>query len=160
MASPRLPIAVLKSPVHLLAMGLGSGLVPVAPGTAGTLLAMLPAWSVAPWPWTLRLVVVAVLFVFGVWLCGESAKRLGVHDHPAIVWDELVGLLATCLAVPPGLIWLGAAFALFRLFDIVKPWPIRDVDHSLGGGIGIMLDDLIAAGYAAACLLLYQYFFP
>ena len=103
---------------------------------------------------------VIAAFVAGIWICGESARRLQVHDHPAIVWDEIVGFLAVCLVVPADIFWFAAAFALFRLFDIVKPWPIRDLDHSLGGGIGIMLDDLVAAGYGAACLLLYQYFFP
>jgi len=159
-ARARLAPALLKDPVHLLALGFGTGLVPIAPGTAGTLLAVLPAWLTAEWPWFARLAIVAVAFAAGVWICGESARRLGVHDHPAIVWDEIVGYLAVCLVVPAGILWFSAAFAVFRLFDIVKPWPIRDLDHSLGGGIGIMLDDLMAAGYGAVCLLLYQYFFP
>ena len=159
-STPRLSPRCLKDPVHLLALGFGSGLAPVAPGTAGTLLAVLPAWLIAAWPWPTRLGLVALLFALGVWICGESARRLGVHDHPAIVWDEIVGYLAVCLAAPSGPVWLAAAFVLFRFFDIVKPWPIRDVDHSLSGGIGIMLDDLIAAAFGAACLLLYQYFFP
>jgi phosphatidylglycerophosphatase A len=160
MTAQRLPAVVLKDPVHLLALGLGSGLAPVAPGTAGTLLAVLPAWLLADWPWSIRLGLVAVLFVAGVWLCGESARRLGVHDHPAIVWDEIVAFLAICLVARPQLLEMALAFALFRAFDILKPWPIRDVDHRLSGGLGIMLDDLIAAAYAAACLLMYQYFFP
>ena len=160
MAHPRLTLAMLKEPVHLLALGFGAGLAPIAPGTAGTLLAVLPAWLMGDWPWIVRAGVVAATFVAGIWICGESARRLQVHDHPAIVWDEIAGFLAVCLVVPAGALWLAAAFGLFRLFDIVKPWPIRDLDHSLGGGIGIMLDDLAAAGYASACLLLYQYFFP
>ena len=160
MAAQRLPAAVLRDPVHLLALGLGTGLAPLAPGTAGTLLAVLPAWLVAEWPWPARLALVAVLFALGVWICGESARRLGVHDHPAIVLDEVVGFLAISLAAPVGVTGMAAAFLAFRVFDIVKPWPIRDVDHRLRGGIGIMLDDLIAAGYGAACLLIYQYFFP
>lgn len=160
MAPTRLPPTVLKDPVQLLALGFGTGLVPVAPGTAGTLLAVFPAWLIMAWPWPYGIALVALLFAVGVWLCGESARRLGAHDHPAIVWDEIVGLLATSLAAPAGGAGLAAAFVLFRAFDIVKPWPIRDVDHSLRGGIGIMLDDLIAAGYGAVCLLMYQYFFP
>jgi len=160
MAPTRLPPTVLKDPVQLLALGFGTGLVPVAPGTAGTLLAVLPAWLIAAWPRPYGIALVALLFAVGVWLCGESARRLDVHDHPAIVWDEIVGMLATSLAAPAGPAGLAAAFGLFRAFDIVKPWPIRDVDHSLRGGIGIMLDDVIAAGYGAVCLLMYQYFFP
>ncbi|HEX5420770.1 MAG TPA: phosphatidylglycerophosphatase A [Gammaproteobacteria bacterium] len=142
----------LRDPVQLLALGLGTGLSPRAPGTAGSLLALLPAWLMLnrPLPW--RIAVVAVLFAAGIWICGESARRLEVHDHPAIVFDEVVGLLATSLVLAGRPVWLCAAFALFRLFDIVKPWPVRDVDHRLGGGLGIMLDDLMAAGYAAFCL--------
>jgi phosphatidylglycerophosphatase A len=159
MSRTRLSPAVLKDPVQLLALGLGAGLAPVAPGTAGTLVAVLPAWLMAGWPWSVRIGLVAAALALGVWLCGISARRLGVHDHPAIVWDEIAGFLALCLAVPAGPGWLAAAFVLFRFFDIVKPWPIRDVDHSLRGGLGIMLDDLIAAGYGAVCLLLFQYLF-
>jgi phosphatidylglycerophosphatase A len=146
--------------VQILATGLGSGCAPVAPGTFGTLVAVPIAWLMADLPWSLRAGIVAGLFVVGIWICTVSARRLGVHDHPGIVWDEIVGFLATGLAAPAGLTWLAAAFVLFRIFDIVKPWPIRDLDHSLHGGLGIMLDDLAAAGYAALCLLIYQYFFP
>jgi len=160
MATPSLAPALLKQPIHLIATGFGAGLVPVAPGTAGTLLAVVPAWLMADWPWIWRSGVVVVAIIIGVWVCGASARRLGVHDHPAIVWDEIAGFLLIALVLPPGLGWLAAAFVLFRCFDIVKPWPIRDLDHSLRGGIGIMLDDLMAAGYAVICLLLYQYFFP
>lgn len=157
MAPPRLPPAVLKDPVQLLALGFGTGLTPVAPGTAGTLLAVLPAWFVAAWPWPVGTALVALLFAAGIWLCGESAKRLDVHDHPAIVWDEIVGFLAISLAAPAGPIGLAAAFVLFRAFDIVKPWPIRDLDHRLAGGLGIMLDDLVAAVFAALSVRLIQY---
>ena len=147
-----LPEEIFRDPFHLVALGFGAGLVPVAPGTAGTLLAVLPAWLIAPWPWPLRLGLVGLLFVLGVWVCGESAKRLDAHDHPGIVWDEVVGYLAVCVAVPPGPAWLAAAFLLFRLFDIVKPWPINVLDRRVKGGFGIMLDDLIA-GIAALALL-------
>ena len=153
-------VTTLKEPVHLLALGFGAGLVPIGPGTAGTLLAVLPAWLMADWPLIARIGVVVATLVVGIWICGESARRLEVHDHPAIVWDEIAGFLAISLVVPADIVWFAAAFGLFRLFDIVKPWPIRDLDHSLHGGIGIMLDDTVAAGYGAACLLFYQYFFP
>jgi len=156
----QLSLRVLQDPVQVLATGFGSGCAPVAPGTFGTLVAVLPAWLMVGLPWPVRAASVAVLFVAGIWICGSSARRLGVHDHPGIVFDEIVGFLATMLAAPPGVSGFIAAFALFRLFDIVKPWPIRDLDHSLRGGVGIMLDDLAAAGYAAMCLLIYQHFFP
>ena len=93
------------------------------------------------------------LFVAGIWICGESSRRLGHHDHGGIVWDEIVGMYVV-LIVTPMTIWAWIlAFGLFRAFDIVKPWPIRDLDHRLGGGLGIMLDDLVAALYAALLLV-------
>ena len=146
--------SLLAQPVHLIAFGFGAGLFPKAPGTAGTLLAVVPAWLIAGWPLQAKVAFISALFIFGVWVCGESARRLQSHDHPAIVWDEVVGYLATCLMLPAEPLWLLLAFVLFRFFDIVKPWPIRDLDHRLHGGIGIMLDDIVAAAFAAVCLLL------
>ncbi|HEY5622137.1 MAG TPA: phosphatidylglycerophosphatase A [Gammaproteobacteria bacterium] len=154
MPAAHLRPALLKQPVHLLALGFGSGLVPKAPGTAGTVVALPLAWLMLAWPPAAKIAVIAILFATGVWICGESARRLEVHDHPAIVWDEIVGMLATCLAMPPDARWLPVAFVLFRFFDIAKPWPIRDLDHRLRGGIGIMLDDIVAAVFAAVCLTL------
>lgn len=142
----------LRDPVHLFALGFGTGLSPRAPGTFGTLVALPAAWLMLEWPLGSRIAVVAALFAVGIWICGESARRLQTHDHPGIVFDEIVGLLATALVLPGDPWWLLAAFVLFRLFDIVKPWPIRDLDHRLTGGFGIMLDDLMAAVYAAAGL--------
>ena len=142
----------LRSPVHLLALGFGAGLVPRAPGTAGTVVALPLAWLMLDWSLGLRAGIVAALFVAGILICGESARRLKTHDHPGIVFDEIVGLLATSLVLSGNPLWLLAAFVLFRLFDILKPWPIRDLDHRLAGGLGIMLDDLMAAVYAAAVL--------
>ena len=89
----------------------------------------------------------------GIWICGESAKRLGIHDHPGIVWDEITGMYLTLLVLPPQIALWALGFGLFRLFDIWKPWPIRDLDHRLAGGVGIMLDDLVAALYAAILLV-------
>ncbi|RMF98675.1 MAG: phosphatidylglycerophosphatase A [Gammaproteobacteria bacterium] len=143
---------LLRDPVHCLAFGFGAGCSPLAPGTAGSLLGlalflMLPP---LPWPWLLGLL--AAVLAFGVWVCGASARRLGVHDHPGIVLDEIAGMWIVAASLPrqPG--WLLAGFIAFRLFDIFKPWPIRDVDHSVRGGLGIMLDDVIAAVYAALLL--------
>ena len=94
-----------------------------------------------------------MLSVIGIYICGESAKQLAVHDHPGIVWDEIVGYAITMIAVPRTWQFFLLGFVLFRLFDIVKPWPIREADHSLSGGLGIMLDDIIAGIFAAAILL-------
>jgi phosphatidylglycerophosphatase A len=151
----------LRDPVHFIAFGFGSGLAPRTPGTVGSLVALVPAWLLfaVPLPW--RIGAVAAAIAFGIWICGESARRLGVHDHRGIVFDEIAGILLTALAVPsPSLFWFSLMFVLFRFFDIRKPWPIRDVDHSVGGGLGIMLDDLMAAVYAAACLTAVRVLLP
>ena len=153
---------ILTSPVHLLAFGLGLGLAPRAPGTFGTLLG-IPVWlALMALPPLAYVAVVAVLFAFGCWLTGESAKRLGEHDVPGIVFDEVVGFLVTATPLLPAFghphypYWmlLAAAFAAFRVFDIWKPWPIRRLDEDVHGGLGIMLDDLVAGLYGAAFLLL------
>lgn len=143
---------VLRDPVNLLAFGLGTGLSPVAPGTVGTVLGVVLAWLLQSLGMELKLIVGLALVVSGVWICGESARRVGVHDHSGIVWDEIAAMYLILLLVPVSLLGWAAAFALFRLFDIWKPWPIRDLDHRLHGGLGIMLDDLVAALYAALIL--------
>ncbi|UOG91701.1 MAG: phosphatidylglycerophosphatase A [Candidatus Thiothrix sulfatifontis] len=139
---------VFSSPVHFLAFGFGSGLSPFAPGTAGTLAAIplyvllvqLPLWG--------YVAVLLVMALVGIWICGESSRRLGVHDHGGIVWDEFAGYLLTMLAAPAGWVWIVVGFCLFRLFDIWKPWPIRLVDRDVPGGFGIMFDDILAGIYA------------
>lgn len=143
---------VLRDPVNWLAFGFGTGLSPYAPGTVGSLPGVAIAWLCLPLAFELRLLVGLVLVATGIWLCGESARRMGVHDHPGIVWDEIAGMYLVLLTVPPTIVLWALAFALFRLFDIWKPWPIRDLDHRLRGGSGIMLDDLAAAFYAASLL--------
>ncbi|MGH8460544.1 MAG: phosphatidylglycerophosphatase A family protein [Stenotrophobium sp.] len=151
---------ILTTPEHLIAYGFGAGLAPWAPGTFGTLVG-LPLWFLLSWltPNPMDyLLVCAVLFAFGCWVCGESARLLGLHDAPGIVFDEIVGFAITCfplLFLPlhaPRWPWLIAAFLLFRLFDILKPWPIRWLDQKVKGGFGIMIDDVLAAIFAAFCL--------
>lgn len=153
----RLSISLLRDPVHLLALGFGSGLSPVAPGTMGTLVAVPLAWLLQQLPIGTAIIATAILVVGGIWLCGESARKLGVHDHSGIVWDEIAAFAMLGLLVPSGYVWLALAFVFFRLFDIAKPWPIRDLDHRLHGGLGIMLDDLAAAVYAAVSVRLIEY---
>ncbi|HJR71998.1 MAG TPA: phosphatidylglycerophosphatase A [Gammaproteobacteria bacterium] len=136
-----------------MAFGFGSGLAPRAPGTAGSLLGLVAAWWLVELPLVARFGLVAGVIALGIFVCGESARRLGRHDDQRIVFDEIAGVLLTAAIVAENtLVTLALAFVFFRFFDIVKPWPIRDVDHRLGGGLGIMLDDLIAALYAAACV--------
>ena len=157
--------ALMREPVHLIAFGFGSGLSPWAPGTCGTLIAIPITLFVMQFGFAAHLGFAIFASLFGIYVCGESARRLGVHDHPGIVWDEIAGFAVTMLTVPassagggPRTIYLVVAgFALFRLLDIWKPWPIREADHSLPGGLGIMLDDIIAGIFAAAILLGIRY---
>ena len=152
--TPRPSSQALRDPVQLLALGFGFGLVPRAPGTAGSLVGLAAAILAAQWGAWVAVAITTVVVVAGVWICGEGARRLGVHDHPAIVWDEIAGMMIAMLAAPPGWGWTALAFALFRAFDIIKPWPIREIDHAMGGGAGIMLDDVMAGILAALVLLL------
>jgi len=143
---------VLRDPVHILAFGFGTGLSPWAPGTVGSLLGVALAWWSLPMAMEWRVAAGIALVVSGVWICGESARRIGVHDHSGIVWDEIAAIYLVLLPLPPSPLLWALGFGLFRLFDIWKPWPIRDLDHRLRGGLGIMLDDLVAALYAALLL--------
>jgi phosphatidylglycerophosphatase A len=153
-AGRRLPPRVLRDPVHLLALGFGSGLAPFAPGTFGSVVGLVIGLAVLQLGFAFACAATAVAIVAGFWICGESARRLGVHDHPAIVWDEIAGMMITLLAAPAT--WWGAllGFALFRLFDVWKPWPIREIDHGMRGGAGIMLDDVLAGILSAGVLWL------
>ena len=144
---------VMTDPVHILAFGFGTGLAPVAPGTVGSLVGVLLAWLTLDLGLIIQIGCAVAISVAGVWICGESARRLGIHDHGGIVWDEIAGMYIVLLVTPTTLwAWI-LAFGLFRAFDIVKPWPIRDLDHRMKGGLGIMLDDLVAALYAALLLV-------
>ena len=139
---------VFSSPVHFLAFGFGSGLSPFAPGTAGTLVAIPLYLLLVQLPFWGYVAVLLVMSLVGIWICGESSRRLGVHDHGGIVWDEFAGYLLTMLAAPAGWVWMVVGFCLFRLFDIWKPWPVRRVDREVSGGFGIMFDDILAGIYA------------
>lgn len=156
------PGVILSDPVHCLAFGLGTGLSPLMPGTVGTLVGIPLYLLMMGLSVPIYLALTAVLFVVGIYLCGESARRLNTHDHPGIVWDEIVGYLVTMLPVLPALSfandavptwqWLLIGFVVFRVFDILKPPPIKQVDQKVHGGFGIMLDDLLAAVYAAVVM--------
>lgn len=145
----RAPSSVWRNPIHFLAFGLGSGAAPWAPGTVGTVAAVIPYllwfqyWSIG---WFLLLIVVT--FVVGVWLCEKTSEDLGVHDHSGIVWDEFVGYWLTMFLAPQGWEWALVGFVLFRFFDVLKPWPVKWADRRVAGGFGIMVDDLLAGVYA------------
>lgn len=144
---------VLSRPAHFIAFGFGVGLIPVAPGTFGTLLALPLYWLFQPEVAPLEfLLLVALLFGLGVWACEMTGRALGVHDHGGIVWDETVAFLLVLFFTPAAPVWQAAAFVLFRLFDILKPPPIRHYDRTLKSGFGAMLDDLMAAFYTLIIL--------
>jgi phosphatidylglycerophosphatase A len=152
---------LLRDPFHFVAFGFGAGLAPRAPGTAGSAVGLLAAWWLLELPLAARVGIVAAVIAVGIWVCGESARRLARHDDQRIVLDEIAGVLLTSLAVvEKSLFALALVFVFFRIFDILKPWPIRDVDHSLRGGVGIMLDDLIAAVFAAGCVATIRVLLP
>ena len=149
---------VLTDPVHFLAFGFGTGLAPFAPGTFGSSPGLILFWLTLDFGLYVQLSIAVAMALIGIWICGESARRIGVHDHGGIVWDEIVGMYVTLFLAPVSVVGFVLAFVLFRIMDIVKPWPIRDLDHSMQGGLGIMLDDLLAALYAALLLALYGWF--
>ncbi len=138
----------LSNPVHLLAFGLGSGCAPRAPGTVGTLVAVLLYLPLSRLDLAWYLLLLALAVLVGIWICDRTSRDLGVHDHGGIVWDEFAGFWLTMVAAPSGWEWIVLGFVLFRLFDIWKPWPIGYLDRRVGGGLGIMLDDLAAGGFA------------
>ncbi len=144
---------LLSHPAHLLSFGFGAGLAPRSPGTVGTLVAFPMYWYLAPrLTDALFLLVIIWAFAFGVWVCDITGKALGVGDYGGIVWDEIVAFLLVLFFTPEGLVWQLLAFSLFRFFDIVKPQPIRHFDSHWHGGLGVMFDDILAAGYTLLCL--------
>jgi phosphatidylglycerophosphatase A len=148
---------LLSHPAHFIALGFGAGLAPVAPGTFGTLVAIPMALALRVYaPDYAFLAAVVAFLLLGIWAAGVSGRDLGVPDHGAIVWDEIVAFLLVLYFV--GNDWLGIAiaFLLFRLFDIVKPPPIRQLDRAMKNGTGVMLDDLLAAGYTLLVLALWR----
>ena len=144
---------MLRHPAHVIALGAGAGLAPVAPGTVGTLLAFPLYWVLASWCTPqLLLAVIAGGFLLGIWACGATGRALGVADHGAMVWDEVVAYTLVLVFTPAGWLWQAGAFLLFRLFDILKPPPIRYFDRRLKNGFGVMFDDLLAAFYTLLVL--------
>ncbi|MBN6065994.1 phosphatidylglycerophosphatase A [Aggregatibacter actinomycetemcomitans] len=150
----------LRNPIHFFALGFGSGLLRPAPGTWGSLVGvilgalLLPALGAKTF-----FILTALCFVIGIWLCERTSHDMGVHDHGSIVWDEIVAVFLVLLAVPQiSLLWCAIAFVTFRLFDILKPYPIRYFDEKLTNGFGIMADDILAAGYSVVVILVLAQF--
>jgi phosphatidylglycerophosphatase A len=150
------PAFDLRQPVQFLALGFGSGLAPKAPGTFGTLAAiplflLLTMLMPTPLPYAIAVIVMGLA---GIYICGKAADDVGVHDHPAIVWDEFVGFFITMFMVPVSWQSILVGFILFRIFDIFKPWPISFIDKNMTGGAGIMFDDVLAGFFALAIMQL------
>ncbi|MBT0585821.1 phosphatidylglycerophosphatase A family protein [Alteromonas oceanisediminis] len=148
----------LRNPYHFLALGFGSGLIPFMPGTMGSI-AAIPLVILVAMGSPLSFAFITLLsFIVGIIVCQRTAVDMGVHDHGSIVWDEVAGMLVTFLFVPLNVASVIAGFALFRLFDILKPWPISFLDKHMHGGLGIMLDDIVAGAMACICLHLGLYY--
>lgn len=143
---------LLSHPVHFLSLGFGTGLARKAPGTFGTLVGFPLFLSIMHLSVTQQLLWVCALFISGIYFCQQTGQALGVSDHGGIVWDEIVAMMLVLIFTPQHWAWWLAAFALFRLFDIWKPFPIRQCDAMVKGGLGVMLDDVLAAVYAIVCI--------
>ena len=149
--------AILAHPAGWLASGFGSGLSPVAPGTAGSAAALLPWFALRELPLPIFATALVLAFALGVWASNIVIAKLHIEDPGVIVWDEFVGqwtALAPLLWFARGWLWIIVGFGLFRLFDIFKPWPVSWADRQVKGGFGVMLDDVIAGVYAAIVLLI------
>lgn len=142
----------LSNPIHFLALGFGSGLSPKAPGTFGTLAAVPVFLLFSLFTPALYAITVLIVCITGIYICGKTAEDVGVHDHGAIVWDEIAGYLITMFLIPISWQSLVIGFILFRIFDILKPWPISYIDKHIHGGFGIMFDDVIAGVMALVCM--------
>ena len=147
MSKPNLKF-LLSHPAHFFGLGFGSGLAPKAPGTFGTLVGLPLFWLISGYTFNTQIIIIAALFIAGIYFCGATGKALGVSDHGGIVWDEIVAIMLVLAFTPTHWIWCLVAFGLFRLFDIWKPYPICYADAKLKNGFGVMFDDLLAAIYA------------
>jgi phosphatidylglycerophosphatase A len=159
-STPRInPIDIWKSPAHFVSFGFGSGLSPIMPGTMGSIAAipiiLLMHYLLTPAHYA---VVTAMATLVGIWLCGHTAKALGTHDHGAIVWDEIAGMMVCCFLLPSFPAAILVAFIAFRIFDILKPYPISWLDKNIHGGLGIMIDDIAAGFFAWAVVQLCGWF--
>ena len=146
---------LLSHPAHFLALGFGTGLAPVAPGTVGTLLGFPFYWMLTWWFGPSEILIATVLmFILGIWACQRTGNDMGIADHSSMVWDEVVAFVMILVFTPPGLFWQAFAFFAFRFFDILKPPPIREADRRWKGGFGVMFDDILAAGYTLLLMAL------
>lgn len=155
----KIPVkAVFSNPINFLAIGFGSGLSPKAPGTAGTLMSIPVYWGLSHLTSSHYLLACLLVSLVGIAICEYTANYLKTHDHPGIVWDEFAGFFITMIGVSATGWNILIGFVLFRIFDIFKPWPISWLDKKVSGGLGIMLDDIVAGLFALGCLQLILHF--
>jgi len=151
---PPIPDSIWKNPIHFVAFGFGSGAIPVAPGTFGTLMA-IPFYLALSHTSSLFYLAILLIITWGsIWICNKTSLDLGVHDHQGMCLDEFVGYFVTMFHAPQGWSWILFGFILFRIFDIWKPWPIRLVDEKIHGGFGMILDDILAGVYSCIVIQL------
>ncbi len=139
---------IFRDPFLFVAFGFGSGLSPKAPGTMGTIVAIPLFILLSKLDVSAYVLIVTAAALFGIWVWGKASERLGVHDHGGIVWDEMVGYWITMIGMPVSLSSILLGFVLFRFLDIFKPWPISYIDRHVQGGLGVMLDDIVAGVFA------------
>lgn len=145
---PKIPASIWQKPWHFIAFGFGAGALPVAPGTFGTLIA-IPFYLLLEFlPRSIYIFVVTLITLGSMWICDRVSKEINVRDHQGMCLDEIVGYLVTMTFAPHGVVWIVLGFLLFRLFDIWKPWPINYVDAHVHGGVGMILDDVLAGVYS------------
>lgn len=153
-AKPRPPVPdkVWQSPLYFIAFGFGSGAIPFAPGTFGTLMAIPFYLLFQSLPLLPYLLLVIVIFIASAWICERVSREIHLHDHPGMCLDEFAGFFVTMIHAPKGFLWIVLGFLLFRLFDILKPWPIYVLDEKVHGGLGMVLDDIVAGVFA--CIII------
>jgi len=152
---------LFSHPAHLLALGFGAGLAPVAPGTVGTLLGFPVYLALSGWLDPAGVLLACVLmFALGIWACAKTGEDMGIADHSGMVWDEVVAFVMILVFTPAGLAWQVFAFFAFRVFDVLKPPPIRQADRRWKGGFGVMFDDILAAGYTLLLMAVVKRLLP
>lgn len=145
---PPIPNSIWTNPLHFIAFGFGTGAIPIAPGTFGTIIAIPIYLFLTTYSHTFYFIFLVAFIIFSIWISDKVSKEINIHDHQGMNIDEIVGYLVTMFRAPYGWGWILLGFVLFRFFDIVKPWPIRQVDEKLQGGFGMILDDVLAGIYS------------
>jgi phosphatidylglycerophosphatase A len=149
---PPIPATIWQKPSHFIAFGFGSGAMPIAPGTFGTLMTIPFYLAIRSFPTSIYVLIVILVALASMWLCERVSKEINVDDHQGMCLDEFAGYLVTMIGAPHGVIWIVLGFILFRVFDIWKPWPVNYVDTHVHGGIGMILDDVLAGIYSLIVL--------